>query len=111
MKKISSRCNPPKLANILRKEAENLNKKPSRLVAEIVVQFVESPPPEGDGWWEAPARIVRSLSGRDTISAAVPAETEKRFQMSISKVGGVKTKSQLLAWVVWNHLGRPSDRS
>jgi len=109
--KISTMCNP-KLARILRAEAEAQGKPPSRLVAEIVEQFVSRPPArDSETWWYAPIRIVRSLMGRETLTAAVDSSTKEKFEAMIPRVQGVTNKSQLLAWVIWNHLGRPKDRS
>ncbi len=109
--KISTMCNP-KLARILRAEAMAQSKPPSRLVADIVNQFVSNPPAEEtDTWWNAPTRVVRALMGRETLTAAVDPPIKEMFESMIPRVKGVTNKSQLLAWVIWNHLGRPTDRS
>jgi hypothetical protein len=109
--KISTMCNP-KLARILRAEAMALGKPPSRLVADIVKQFVSNPPAEETGaWWNAPTRVVRALLGRETLTAAVDPSIKEMFESMIPRVKGVTNKSQLLAWVIWNYLDRPTDRS
>jgi hypothetical protein len=108
--KISTMCNP-KLAGILKAKAETEGKPPSRLVAEAVRSFVTHPPSDDSPIWHARLSVVRSLMGRDTLTAAVDATTKQGFESMLPKVVGVTNKSQLLAWVVWHSLGCPRDRS
>jgi hypothetical protein len=108
--KISTMCNP-KLAAILKAKAQTEGKPPSRLVAEAVRNFVVQPPADGSPIWHARLSVVRSLMGRDTLTAAVDSTTKQVFESMLPKVVGVTNKSQLLAWVVWHFLGCPSDRT
>jgi hypothetical protein len=110
MAKISTMCNP-KLAGILRARAETEGKPPSRLVAEAVRKFVEHPPLDDSPIWHARLSVVRSLMGRETLTAAVDSSTKEAFEAMLAKVSGVTNKSQLLAWVIWHFLGCPRDRS
>lgn len=108
--KISTMCNP-KLAGILRAEADTEGKSPSRLVAEAVRKFADHPPSDDSPIWHARQAVVRSLMGRDTLTAAVDPSTKAAFEAMLPRVAGVTNKSQLLAWVIWHSLGCPRARS
>ncbi len=99
--KISARCHPT-LGQQLRDTARRSGTTHSRLASVIVEDFLLDP-----GRWQPLPFEARGVLGNDTVTAVVGADKKRDFERAVKESASVQSNSQLLAWLLWNHLGRP----